>query len=581
MVTGLVAAILLAAAGKALWDLLQQLLFEWYGPLNPDAGVYLTIGQGIANGFHLYTDLYDQKPPLMLVLPAASLWLTGGFEMLRMLQAIVIAGFAVVPVAYAAVVLRAKSPAFRCIGLVVALLLGVAIALFTAARAGQYQTESFGAFFAMLYLVSIGTSGRLPWWRTLLAGLFLGVALGFKEPFLFSAAAGALIMRRDLRDFPRVFLLPLVITVVVGVIAMAAIGWLLPYLTIHLPEMLSHRIHVGGSPWTKPFEVLSLFASLHKNSYILKLSVLAIIAALFASPLHPFASMKRRRPAAIFGVAGFLLFELATDAFRFRQLLLGIVRPTARTFAFLDLTAIAIPVLLAAAIFFFLLWGRRALSTLSSGKRAAFLHRGTGLLLALFLLSLAIGLGGPTFSAHVAFAVPGYCALTFVFLSEMHGGTVTAAVPVIVTLLTVGTLTNPPLMDLAAGYALLPLDERRAELAHLVDATLDECSVPWYMSVGSMALPTRHTLMGPLLFNGSMLDHSGSLIVTKSMENLMQAQIILSDDVPPVNAVHQERFEYMKKQFTSLPPPCAKTLRARADRRTLGFTLYFRKNSFR
>src|SRR5437762_2143520 len=77
--------LLICAAGKISYDLVQTLHMESRGPMDADALIYLTIGRAILNGSKVYVDFFESKPPAIFYLSALSLRL-GGTGLMRFLE---------------------------------------------------------------------------------------------------------------------------------------------------------------------------------------------------------------------------------------------------------------------------------------------------------------------------------------------------------------------------------------------------------------------------------------------------------------------------------------------------------------
>lgn len=70
-VAWLVTVASLAALAWNSWRVLQA-------PISGDAILYFGMGRGLLNDLHLWTDLFETKPPIVFWLSALSLRLTGG-----------------------------------------------------------------------------------------------------------------------------------------------------------------------------------------------------------------------------------------------------------------------------------------------------------------------------------------------------------------------------------------------------------------------------------------------------------------------------------------------------------------------
>ena len=143
--------ILCIALLKGTLEMVLRLLYELEGAYTGDSTMYWAMGRGILNGLVPYIDLYENKPPGIFLVSAASIFLTGGPYLGNILQALILA---IIPVLFAAFTwmhLSKRTFQFRIIVTGAALLTGMLFTLFLAERSGEFQVESFGAFFGILY----------------------------------------------------------------------------------------------------------------------------------------------------------------------------------------------------------------------------------------------------------------------------------------------------------------------------------------------------------------------------------------------------------------------------------------------
>lgn len=130
---------------------------------------------------------------------------------------------------------------------VLALLLSISWVDFQAANGHPWQTEQFSALFAIAYAFLL-VSAKHSWWHTTLLAISLLGAIGFKEPFLISCLAAALLVDARPSALKQNFLVPLGIAAILGMIIMALTGTLLPYLTYDLPMVFGFRLTGFADP---------------------------------------------------------------------------------------------------------------------------------------------------------------------------------------------------------------------------------------------------------------------------------------------------------------------------------------------
>lgn len=171
-----------------------------------DGPYYWAMGRGMLNGLTLYRDLFDNKPPGIDVLAALSLLFFGNGLLGGLLGSLLILLMPITIVVWMQRRLPKNAPLdFKA---TILALMGFATILFTlyqAERGGAWQTEFFGAFFGTLFVALIVDH---PPRRMIASGLALGIACGFKEPFLLTALACALLIDPHPRSLLRTFLIP-------------------------------------------------------------------------------------------------------------------------------------------------------------------------------------------------------------------------------------------------------------------------------------------------------------------------------------------------------------------------------------
>lgn len=241
--------LLLAVAVYTATGLGRLLIYELQGPITWDSPLYFAVGRGILNGLVPYQDLYENKPPGMFLLSSLSWALFDDTTLCHLAQVLVIALFPAV-LTYLAFVRTCGSPKrVRILFSMAGFLFGCLIAFYTAQRSGEFQTESFGAAFALLYIAAVGHQ-RQPISRKCIfaASIFLCAALGFKEPFFITIGAAALLMSTTWKQFTRIYLLPLLFAVLIGTVILLLLKCFYAYVDIYLiNEVLRRSIMWPGS----------------------------------------------------------------------------------------------------------------------------------------------------------------------------------------------------------------------------------------------------------------------------------------------------------------------------------------------
>jgi len=240
--------------GVIIIDLIKRFVLEVQGPEQWDESIYWAVGRGILNGLAPYTDLYDIKPPGIYLIAATSLWITDGRVLGDILQALAIVGITISSTTFVFGLTRQIHNLSSALLITNTFNFFGVLALFSAKYAGEFQTESFGAFFGTVFVLAIAGKPPLSKRRIVFAGICLLGATGMKEPFLLITIAAALLYATSFKQLARSLLYPFLIASSLGCFVLALCGWLAPYVSVYLYEMLFKRIHTGGNLWLNGFD---------------------------------------------------------------------------------------------------------------------------------------------------------------------------------------------------------------------------------------------------------------------------------------------------------------------------------------
>ncbi len=254
---------LIAGSCVALWQMTLRVLYELGGPMIYDSLIYLAVGRGILNGLAPYRDLIETKPPGIFLLSAVSQALSGDV-LAHVFQAACIAAIPFIVVLSVRRVCKQGAPAPAYVWLLAAIA-GAIFALFTAALAGEFQVESFGALAGAFFVLAIADPARMNTRRIIGAGCAFAVAVAFKEPFLLPLIGCALVLSRTPRDLLKTLVLPALVGGALFLLLLVLTGWLQPYLSGYLTEMLEGRIGSSVPLWKRGFDLVSVFGNLAKD----------------------------------------------------------------------------------------------------------------------------------------------------------------------------------------------------------------------------------------------------------------------------------------------------------------------------
>jgi hypothetical protein len=282
-------------------EVARHLWYEAQGVLSGDADIYFTVGRGLLNGLVPYRDIFENKPPGIFLVTAASLWITGGALLAKVLQILALLS------PFAAILWWASRQSGWLLKASGALLATVVL-LFTATYAGEVQVEAFGLAFACWYPFLLWY--RRDDWRVrdtaLAAGLF-AFSIGFKEPFLLTLIATALLLCPGRRSFIQRCVIPALIATVAGGLLLGLLGWLHSYLWIYLHFMLQGHIVRTGPVWLRGFEAFGLLKQAWSYSPALPAFLLLLFGARAVTVWKDQWGAKRTFTLVQFALASYLL----------------------------------------------------------------------------------------------------------------------------------------------------------------------------------------------------------------------------------------------------------------------------------
>ncbi len=234
----LTAALIVVAAWVA-FVVARIVWAEAHGLSNADSQLYWTVGRGMANGLKPYVDLYENKPPGIFLLSALSIYFTNGHALASIVQGAI---FGLLPLIVFVTAIRRTAAVHmhRRVALCLcAFILAGLLSLSLERNSGHYQTESFGAFFIVLYACSIlWDGGKMGFWPTVFASIGLGGGIGFKEPFLVVGLGLALLLSHSPKDLWRTFIRPLIFAAIAGATILFFLGYLDGYLNMYLLDTM-------------------------------------------------------------------------------------------------------------------------------------------------------------------------------------------------------------------------------------------------------------------------------------------------------------------------------------------------------
>ncbi len=257
---------LCSVALVAVGHLIARVTYEMQGPYNYDSPIYWAVGRGILNGLRPYVDLFETKPPGIFLLSALSFWLLDSQILTNIAQGVIVGLMPCIVTYTAWRLVRTDARYIRLIVTLVTLLFSILATLYLANRSGEMQVEAFGAFFTVIFTCIVAAGRRMDRWGITWLSLCIAAAVGFKEPFVLTCLACALLLVSQdagaLKKLKPLFLYPLFFAALGGSVLMILCGYFWPYVSIYLPEMLGNHITAAGPLWQRGFDLTILFDNL-------------------------------------------------------------------------------------------------------------------------------------------------------------------------------------------------------------------------------------------------------------------------------------------------------------------------------
>ncbi|MBT4240959.1 hypothetical protein HOD71_03625 [Candidatus Peribacteria bacterium] len=572
----LIATLISLAAFKGVFDLGRLIYFYIiHKPINWDTLIYLTIGRGILNGIKPYSGLYEMKPPGIFLISALSLRVTGNETFGIYMQ---IAFQVLIPllISWAAWKITIKKPSsFRIFSVMSGMVFGLIVSLYAESRHIAFQSEGFGFFFALLYVISIAFIGRMTILRTVIASVGILGCIGMKEPFFLSVIAVALILQDEDESFFKNILyrlvFPFLIAAVSGIIIMALLGYLDGYLGIHLPFIFESRVS-NGLPLplrglSIGYVLMDLFIT---PMFLFGLPVgLFILITLVGSKI-PVTYIKR----LIVSFFGCIIFSTVLWFVIRNHQLVGRLEWNNINIVYMTLRKILL-VGEAWTAWKIILVGLLILASIKSFLAIPRKHFTQTLIIifALYLVSLAAAAGN-FFGSHMIFALPLYCAFFFMFLHRINKYTNPRFLQNIcaILLFMAAIFTYQKNHQYILQQEIQYNEKSNTELTEAFDSIMESCDIKRYFIVGDGAFLTSHSKyspIGPIPFHLPFMSDSHSLLVDYYKRGLAYAQFAIL--MPEGRNIHVLAKLLEESNFTRSIPKCAKP-----NRLPENYVLYFR-----
>ena len=181
---------------------------------------------------------------------------------------------------------------------------------------------------------------------------------------------------------------------------------------------------------------------------------------------------------------------------------------------------------------------------------------------AVYLLFLAVAMGGDFYIHHFVFAVPGYAALLLALLAgEMHETKLSRPITVLLLMTIAVSLWHVRENPARKIREWAAWDGTLRTAAETIDTAMDRCGIDRYLYLvtkgGGPFGYTRHSPIGPVFINHNrfvMQDHSP--LTGVFAEEIKHADLIVLEREDETGMT-RKGLEYLQTHFTDLPPVCA------------------------
>lgn len=522
------------------------------GAMDRDAAIYVTVGRGILNGLRPYADLFESKPPVVYLIMAFSLLVSGGTLLASVLSCVCfllpIVGFPL----YAYRNSRGNGDLWSSfLVAAVGISLGTLLTLYWEGKSSALQTEVFAVGASLSYFFTLlgDNEGRRLQKHDILRVLFLFLAGFTREPVLISTVAGALLLIPREKLLRRL-VLPILAAGLLGIFLLLVLGWAPAFFHSYLPAMLHGRVEASNDTplFLRVFTVRRLYAEMiaYNKSSLIFGYMIAVFALLYSwmksdDLVHASRYFVLSAVATLLALLAVFFAEAPVIVWYLKTVLGADV-------VYIPLTSMVIRALLC--------MGGIAVIAYVEGV-GKILHSVGPLTVSIMLGALAIGTGDYS-GNHYAFAVPLYAALCLCFLGFAASNPQSLLLPAVGLLASLACVTYAPSPDHLTYLhdQLLQRKSVHAGQVQKVDGLMDACGYDRYINVGTVEMLAfaRHSPAGPLVvpqFHSYLPpDHP---LKKATARRTMETSIIISANEDML----QKDYAPILPAFTDTPPDCA------------------------
>ena len=249
-----------------------------------DANLFFTVGKAMAKGYRPYIDYYENKPPMIFIVCDLSYLLTGGFYLVNISSFLCCVNLLIAPIGIGIVMaIKRKWNMFSTALAVLILFTSSLFLLFYAEqRSGEIMCEIFGvsALMDALFVISfLPKEKKIRFYNPLIivAGMFFGIAIMFKEPFVLLGIFSLLYLVESKKDLLNKVVYPCAYAAITALFILLVSRSFVGYFTVYLPNMLFNHVNTNGSVTDRAKDVGKLFDDLEGFSKYLKIGFIITV----------------------------------------------------------------------------------------------------------------------------------------------------------------------------------------------------------------------------------------------------------------------------------------------------------------
>ena len=261
-------------------ELGARLSFELSEIASCDANLFFTVGKAMAKGYRPYIDYYENKPPMIFIVCELSYLMTGGFYLVNVSSFLCCINLLIAPIGIGIVMaIKRKWNMFSTALVTLILFTSSLFLLFYAEqRSGEIMCEIFGvsALMDALFVISfLPREKKIRFYNPIIivSGLFFGISIMFKEPFVLLGLFSYLFLVENKKDLLNKVVYPCAHGAITVLFILLMSNSLVGYFSIYLPNMLFNHVNTNGSLLDRAKDIRKLFDDLDSFSKYLVIGI--------------------------------------------------------------------------------------------------------------------------------------------------------------------------------------------------------------------------------------------------------------------------------------------------------------------